>query len=368
MDLDPFVISAFGPPPKGMDLAETQRIKAFTIVFVLLIVSALSVAGRLISRIKFGPGLSRDDYAVFAAWMFVAVTAAMVVAVAAAGAGKHVWALRHENLVDTAKLLYIYIFPYALAVVLTKTSILLFYWRVFMGTTALSFRLTFWFSAFLVGSYPIYFLFTMVFCCQPVSYYWTRFAGTEGTCIDVSQFFVILAIINLVTDVILLALPIPEILKLQMSRENKLAICGIVALGGLLTMFPLFSVCIASAVRLHYLIIFESSVDTTWHMGDVAIWSSAEPSVGIISVCLPSFKPFLMHLYGKNTASRGSIGNQAGYALASNSTRSRRNRLDDEIALRSYIVGGEGSLHSASESENRKHIRVRTEVQQTSNY
>jgi hypothetical protein len=57
--------------------------------------------------------------------------------------------------------------------------------------------------------------------------------GSEGSCIDVGQFFVALAIINLITNVIVLLIPVPEVIKLQMSREKKAAVFGILALGGL---------------------------------------------------------------------------------------------------------------------------------------
>lgn len=57
--------------------------------------------------------------------------------------------------------------------------------------------------------------------------------GTSGTCIDVGQFYVILSIINLLTSVIVLLIPVPEVIKLQMSRGKKAAVFGILALGGL---------------------------------------------------------------------------------------------------------------------------------------
>ncbi|KAJ0269474.1 hypothetical protein COL940_012417 [Colletotrichum noveboracense] len=227
MAVDPFIEAAFGPPPDGVDLAESQATKNNAIVIVLLVIAALSVAGRLVARSKYGPGLSLDDYAIVVAWVLVVATAGMVIAIGQAGAGRHVWALSVDEL-----LLYIYSFVFCTAVLTTKISILLFYWRVFMGNL-LSFRFSIWIGAFLVGSYPIYFMITMGFCCNPLSHYWTQFKGTTGTCLDVGHFFFILAIINLITDVILLAIPVPEILKLQMSKDKKIAVCGILGLGGL---------------------------------------------------------------------------------------------------------------------------------------
>lgn len=37
----------------------------------------------------------------------------------------------------------------------------------------------------------------------------------------------------------------------------------------------------------------KSSADITWIMGDVFIWSSVEPSIGIVCACLPTLQPLL---------------------------------------------------------------------------
>ncbi|WYZ36435.1 hypothetical protein EsH8_XIV_000035 [Colletotrichum jinshuiense] len=327
MAIDPLIEAAFGPPPGGIDLTENQAVKNNVIVVVLLVIAAVSVVGRLVARTKYGPGLSLDDYAMVMAWVLVAATTGMVIAIGQAGAGRHVWALGADDL-----LLYVYSFVFCAAVFVIKTSILLFYWRVFMGNL-LSFRFSLWVGIFLVVSYPVYFMTTMGFCCNPLPHYWTQFKGTTGTCINVGRFFVILAIINLVTDVILLAIPVPEILKLQMSKDKKIAVCGILGLGGF--------VCVASAVRVHYLDAFSTAVDITWMMGPVAIWSSVEPSVGILSACLPSFKPLLRAMRGTNMDSSRSGDKGSNYPLSSKGARSTRPklRLDDEIALRSQVVG-----------------------------
>lgn len=76
---------------------------------------------------------------------------------------------------------------------------------------------------------------TMATCCQPVSYYWNQFGGgAPGTCIDdVKQFFLALGVLNMLNDVLVAAIPIPQIMKLQMSAKKKAAISGIILLGSL---------------------------------------------------------------------------------------------------------------------------------------
>ncbi|KAL6916666.1 hypothetical protein FSHL1_008114 [Fusarium sambucinum] len=349
MEIDPFVIAAFGPPPDGIDLSANNEAKNTGVVLLLLIISAVFLAGRIALRTKQTYGLSADDYAIIVSFLFVLAVAIMVVVAGHDGVGQHVWALTITQLSEVVKLSYVYSFLFASAVFTTKVSILLFYQRIFTRSS-LSFRIAFWFGTILVMSYPIIFIFTMSFCCTPISHYWTQFMGSQGSCIDVGQFFVALAIVNLITNVVVLLIPVPEVLKLQMSREKKAGVFGILALGGL--------VCIASAVRIHYLSIFAREIDTTWHMGPVAIWSSFEPSIGIVSACLPSFKSLLRYLRGKNSK-KSSFITPPDWAMGNKS------RSDDEIALRSQVVGGQGSVRSAQGSDADKHIHVKTDVEQT---
>ncbi|KAM0354786.1 hypothetical protein ACHAPU_000607 [Fusarium lateritium] len=264
MEIDPMVLAVYGPPPEGLDLDENSVVKNTAVVLTLLFISALFLAGRIAIRTQQVYGLSLDDYAILVSWLFVAATAAMVVVAGQAGAGRHVWALKIHQLVEIAKLTYVFSFLFASAVFTTKVSILLFYRRVFTRG-GVTFRVAFWFGTVLVMSYPIIFAFTMGFSCRPLSHFWTRVEGTEGTCIDVGQFFVILAIINLVTNVIVLLIPVPEVLKLQMSKEKKAAVFGIMALGGL--------VCVASAIRVYYLEIYSTKLDSTWAMGPIVSYT-----------------------------------------------------------------------------------------------
>ncbi|PTD06669.1 hypothetical protein HYE67_001798 [Fusarium culmorum] len=349
MEVDPFVLAAFGPPPDGIDLSANNEAKNTGVVLLLLIVSAAFLAGRITLRTKQTYGLSADDYAIIVSFLFVFAVAIMVAVAGHDGVGQHVWALRINQLSEVVKLSYIYSFLFASAVSTTKISILLFYRRIFTRG-GLAFRIGFWFGALLVMSYPIIFVFTMCFCCKPISHYWTQFMGSQGSCIDVGQFFVALAIMNLITNVIVLLIPVPEVIKLQMSREKKAAVFGILALGGL--------VCIASAVRIHYLSVFAREIDTTWHMGPVAIWSSFEPSIGIVSACLPSFKSLLRYLRGKNSK-------KSSFITPPDWAAGNKPRFDDEIALRSQVVGGQGSVRSAQGSDADKHIFVKTDVEQT---
>lgn len=62
MELDPFVIDMFGPPPEGMDLSEIFMPGADALVISLGCIAALSVLLRFTARHVQNAGLEADDY------------------------------------------------------------------------------------------------------------------------------------------------------------------------------------------------------------------------------------------------------------------------------------------------------------------
>lgn len=66
------------------------------------------------------------------------------------------------------------------------------------------------------------------------------------------------------------------------------------------------SVCVASIVRIHYLSKFSSTTDVMYAMGPVFIWSAIEPSIAIVSACLPHLVPLRHVVRSKLASSSGS--------------------------------------------------------------
>lgn len=74
----------------------------------------------------------------------------------------------------------------------------------------------------------------MACACRPLSFYWRQYAGdTDGFCIDVLGFYLIIGIINMINDIIILTVPIPRILRLHMNAKKKASVAGIMLLGSL---------------------------------------------------------------------------------------------------------------------------------------
>lgn len=76
-----------------------------------------------------------------------------------------------------------------------------------------------YFSAFLIS----------IFQCRPISKTWNKKAG--GTCIDLVAFRMSTAVFNLITSVLVIAIPIPTLVKLKKHRPEVKLLIGLILLG-----------------------------------------------------------------------------------------------------------------------------------------
>lgn len=243
------------------------------------------------------------------------------------------------------RILFAFVLLYVLSTPLIKISILLFYRRIF-GMT-----LSIWFCMFLSVGYFLSGTVAFLVCCRPVSYYWTQFTEPSGgKCVyDLYNFYIAYAGVNVITDISILMVPIPIVWKLQMRRTQKFLVCGILLIGGMYVtsqakciwpklIFP--SVCIASLVRIYY-ITFIRSHDYTWVIGNVFIWSSIEPAIGILCACLPTLHPLIRSVVTRvfGTSSARYTGSKNKDATNKRTFIRRQRPLDwDETLLTTHDI------------------------------
>lgn len=88
--------------------------------------------------------------------------------------------------------------------------------------------------------------------CWPISAYWE---GDSSKCLDQAAVITADSIISLISDVVILVLPLPLTWSLQLPRKKKLRVAGMLGVGGLATAF--------SAWRLHLILNDGKSPDQT---------------------------------------------------------------------------------------------------------
>lgn len=84
-------------------------------------------------------------------------------------------------------------------------------------------------SFFVVGS-SVAITFTTIFPCRPISAAWD-YGMKEYKCIDRSSVYQATAIIGAITDAMVLAVPIPVVLPLQISKRQKIGLIAIFCIG-----------------------------------------------------------------------------------------------------------------------------------------
>ena len=71
--------------------------------------------------------------------------------------------------------------------------------------------------------------FAAIFACSPVQRAWNP--SLPGHCTNLEEYFIGQAVPNVVTDFVLLLLPVPLLLGLHVARPEKVALIGVFVLG-----------------------------------------------------------------------------------------------------------------------------------------
>ena len=145
------------------------------------------------------------------------------------GMGKHVKDAGPNAVEKWHQVLYVYENFYAPAIATTKFSVLLFYNRIF---SIPKFRTILYIIASTVAAWWIAMQFTVIFECTPIDFSWDQ-RGKKGHCINLDKFFLGQALPNILTDIVILSIPLPMIWNLQLPRSQKVALSGVFLLGGL---------------------------------------------------------------------------------------------------------------------------------------
>lgn len=121
---------------------------------------------------------------------------------------------------------------YGMSMSTVKCSILLFYLRIFVNR---SFRIAARVCIVISVCWGMSVILEGFLLCRPLALNWDP--TIKGTCGDRHSAFVAAGALNMITDIMVLLLPIPTVWNLQMPRANKVALCAVFALGLLYDMF-----------------------------------------------------------------------------------------------------------------------------------
>lgn len=234
-----------------------------------------------------GRNIALDDVFAMAAMIAALPMGILEFFMAADGFGKDIWTIPGEQIyriVQFTWLTEIFYFP---ALAFTKLSFLFFLLRIF---PAQEFRRIVYMLIGASAACGTAFTLVCLFNCTPISYIWESWDGEhEGKCINFHIFAWVNAGINIILDVIIIAAPIPQLLRLSLSTKKKVYIIMMFSIGAFTT--------IVSIIRLQSLVTFANSTNPTYDNVPTAYWSVLEAYVSVFCICMPALRRFLAGLF-----------------------------------------------------------------------
>ncbi|TAQ91354.1 hypothetical protein B7494_g345 [Chlorociboria aeruginascens] len=287
------------------------RLSGVAIAFIVL--ETVAVGLRYVARYIGGTRGGADDYLMLPALLFnVALCALSLAMVDNGGVGHHLMWLEENDptaLTTFAKIQLPDTVFYILAVTFPKLAILSLYLRIF---TQRAYRITSYIVISIVSAGCLAIVITTFVQCTPIAYMWNPIGHPDGHCIDISSFWRWGSFPNIITDVVMLGLPLPCIWQLQLSKKDRL---------GLLATFCTGSIgLITSIIRFTTFFNASSQADTTWASVKLGSISMAEAGVYLIAACLPTYRS-LFRSVRERVGGTNALG-----------TRGTRNQTDAELS------------------------------------
>lgn len=183
-----------------------------------------------------------------------------------------------------------------------KTSILIFYLRLSKNTQQIL-RIASWVVLAIVNIAGVVLTFLNIFQCNPVIAAFSLYRY-QAQCIPLLTEFICSAPVNIVTDLAILALPIPVLTGMRLPKRQKYILVFTFSLGIFVT--------IVDVVRIYYLqqaisfvpttpsndpdALFGDSPEFAWNASLSFMWSTVEVNVGMICACIPTLKPLILKI------------------------------------------------------------------------
>ncbi|EPS40763.1 hypothetical protein H072_5350 [Dactylellina haptotyla CBS 200.50] len=334
------------PSPIPLDpafAAETRQPLFYGITFSLLVLSLIVVSLRFFCRAVLIKKVGLDDWLILVGLIFAWVFGIFNHFHISFGIGKHIELFDFNDLIPFFKYWYSYQLLYPIILLPTKLSILAFYKGI---SPQKHYQIAVWATVALVVVYTISVFFVYVFECPNPSTAWSLTFPTG--CMNLSVLYYATASGNILTDIVILILPIPVLLTVQIQKRKRIALVGIFFIG--------FIAVFASISRIWAIWLFQNSKDNTWESIFILIFSNIEINVAIITASAPPLRPlfkdfFKSSIYGFTSRSRtgdqlwtGRSRTHGGVPLGS------LNGYGDNAQVNNVIRGGKDT-HKRNESE-----------------
>ncbi|ORY65087.1 L-fucose permease [Pseudomassariella vexata] len=274
----------------------------FAVTTATLVLASVFVAARLYTRLGIVRNISWDDYFIVLAWFLAFGLSFTIDLGATKGLGRYDADIVADDWNDLRRCEYVFSIIYNPALMATKTSILIFYLRLSRNTQQVL-RFASWVVLGVVNVAGTVLTLLNIFQCRPVQAAFDRYSG-DANCIPLLTEFICSAPVNIVTDLAILALPLPVLTGMRIPYRQKIILVLTFTLGIFVT--------IVDVVRIYYLqqaitavspgvsnnleATFGDQANFAWNASLSLMWSAVEVNVGIACACIPTLKPLFVRI------------------------------------------------------------------------
>jgi hypothetical protein len=304
---------------------------------------------------------------------------ALTTSVGQHGGGYHFDELDAATQIQFKKFCYIATILYCPMALFVKIALLSILTRIFAP-----YRGKVWFIYIFLACLCCYYIVALIIkirMCDPIPMYWLG-AVEGGSCLDQTAALIADSVISVVSDIIILILPLPLTWSLQMSRNRKLRVMGLLGAGGLATGFSLYRLVLvlkdgnSPDMSLMFVrVILSGYVDPAPLTSPPTFQNltsnrNAEGGVGLICACLPILNVLLA--YYKKTVSDKYYQHSSNMALSERERKSAPSKAASEwdkataFGDQSHLISYAGAPEASESSYNPEDgIRKTVAVSQT---
>lgn len=275
----------------------------FAVSVGTLVLATVFVVARFISRGLIVRSIRWDDRVMGLAWVIAVFLSSVIALGTANGLGRYDRDIDPSDRGTLRRCEYVFSILYNPALMATKSSVLIFYLRLFKNT---QFVLKYWSWALLgvINLAGIILTFLNIFQCSPISAAWNPYYQGDVQCLPLLTEFICSSPINIVTNLCLLFLPIPVLTGMRLPTRQKVVVVLLFSLGIFVT--------VVDVVRIYFLqsalsdlptkpsgdlgSTFGGQEDFAYNASLSFMWSAVEVNVGITCACIPTLKPLILKL------------------------------------------------------------------------
>ncbi|KAL3442241.1 hypothetical protein BJX65DRAFT_226956 [Aspergillus insuetus] len=234
---------------------------------------------RFLVRFHLKQRLVLEDYSCLIAWVVTVAFCAIALTVGETWKGYPQANLKEEEIALITLYYWVLALLYGVAVLFVKIALLSILGRIFTSYPYLVYFLKTYMLVLCL--YYVLLLFLKAFSCSPPSKFWEGRAE-DGSCLGRRGIYLADAIFSVISDAIILMIPIPLAWRLQLPLRKKVQVAVILGAGGLAIAFSLYRV-VLIAQNPH-------PEDKLYYFMQLVLTGNAELSLGLICACLPSVK------------------------------------------------------------------------------